>query len=262
MSQVLSTGGGKALIDPADTVLLLLDHQTGLFQTVKDISVAQLRASTTRLGTLLKLPVITTASVPDGPNGPVMQELREAAPQAVYVPRRGEVSAWDNEAFVKTVRDTGRKTLFKAGVWTSVCVMFPALDAKAAGFKVFAVIDASGDPSELASRTAIARFDSLDRWIAEHLNDDLRVGALAEQVHMSPRNFARAYAKKRGRTPAKAVEAIRVEAAKRRLEETEDRIESVAEDSGFSNEEQMRCSFIRILRIPPREYRKRFGTTV
>jgi transcriptional regulator GlxA family with amidase domain len=105
-------------------------------------------------------------------------------------------------------------------------------------------------------------FDSLDRWIAEHLNDDLRVGALAEQVHMSPRNFARAYAEKRGRTPAKAVEAIRVEAARRRLEETEDRIESVAEDSGFSNEEQMRCSFIRILGIPPREYRKRFATTV
>src|SRR5712664_1683916 len=94
-------------------------------------------------------------------------------------------------------------------------------------------------------------FDSLDRWIAEHLNDDLRVGALAEQVNMSPRNFARAYAEKRGRTPAKAVEAIRVEAARRRLEETEDRIESVAEDSGFNNEEQMRCSFIRILGIPP-----------
>ena len=45
-----------------------------------------------------------------------------------------------------------------AGVWTSVCVMFPALDAKAAGFKVYAVIDASGDPSELASRTTLARF--------------------------------------------------------------------------------------------------------
>ena len=45
-----------------------------------------------------------------------------------------------------------------AGVWTSVCVMFPALDAKAAGFKVYAVIDASGDPSEMASRTTLARF--------------------------------------------------------------------------------------------------------
>jgi transcriptional regulator GlxA family with amidase domain len=56
-------------------------------------------------------------------------------------------------------------------------------------------------------------FDPLDRWIAEHLKEDLRVDALAERVHMSPRNFARAYAEKRGCTPAKAVEVIRVEAA-------------------------------------------------
>jgi transcriptional regulator GlxA family with amidase domain len=58
------------------------------------------------------------------------------------------------------------------------------------------------------------------------------------------------------------VEAIRAEAARRRLEETKVRIESVAEDSGFSNEKQMRCTFIRISGIPPREYRKRFATTV
>jgi nicotinamidase-related amidase len=161
MSSVLSTGGGKALMDPADVVVLLLDHQTGLFQTVKDISVSELRANTialAKLATLLKLPVITTASVPDGPNGPVMPELQEAAPHAVYVPRKGEVNAWDNEAYVKAVRATGKKTLIMAGVWTSVCVMFPALDAKAAGFKVYAVMDASGDPSEMASRTTLARF--------------------------------------------------------------------------------------------------------
>jgi nicotinamidase-related amidase len=156
-----STGGGKALINSADTVILLLDHQTGLFQTVKDIGVMELRANTTalaKLGALLKLPVITTTSVPDGPNGPPMPELQEAAPHAHYVPRHGEVNAWDNEAFVKAVRDTGKKTLIMAGVWTSVCVMFPALDATAAGFKVYAVMDASGDPSEMASRTTLARF--------------------------------------------------------------------------------------------------------
>src|SRR6267154_3780235 len=161
MQHVLSTGGGQALIDPADTVILLLDHQTGLFQTVKDIGVMELRANTialAKLGALLKLPVITTSSVPDGPNGPPMPELKEAAPHAHYVPRHGEVNAWDNEAFVKAVRDTGKKTLIMAGVWTSVCVMFPALDATAAGFKVYAVMDASGDPSEMVSRTTLARF--------------------------------------------------------------------------------------------------------
>ena len=154
-------GGGKALLDPTDTVLLLLDHQSGLFQNVKDISVAELRANVTalaKLAALQQIPVITTASVPDGPNGPLMPEIQEAAPHAVYVPRKGEVNAWDNAAFVKAVRETGKKTLVMAGVWTSVCVMFPALDAKAASFKVYAVMDASGDPSEFASRTTLARF--------------------------------------------------------------------------------------------------------
>ena len=152
--------GGKALLDPTDTVFLLLDHQSGLFQNVKDITVAELRANTTalaKLAALCQIPVITTASVPDGPNGPLMPEIQEAAPHAVYVPRKGEVNAWDNALFVKTVRETGKKTLVMAGVWTNVCVMFPALDAKAEGFKVYAVMDASGDPSEFASRTTLAR---------------------------------------------------------------------------------------------------------
>jgi nicotinamidase-related amidase len=111
---------------------------------------------------LLKLPIITTASVPDGPNGPVMPEIAELAPHAVYVPRQGEVNAWDNDLFVKTVRDTGKKTLIMAGVWTSVCVMFPALDAKVAGYDVYAVMDASGDPSIMASQTTLARFAQAD----------------------------------------------------------------------------------------------------
>jgi alkylhydroperoxidase/carboxymuconolactone decarboxylase family protein YurZ/AraC-like DNA-binding protein len=138
-----------------------------------------------------------------------------------------------------------------------------------------AILDVLQDPScappprtngqsEYSALPAAARaepgsetFDPLDRWIAEHLKEDLRVEALAERVNMSPRNFARVYAKKRGCTPAKAVEAIRVDTARRRLEATEDRVEFVAAESGFSSDEQMRCAFIRILGIPPREYRKR-----
>ena len=115
-----------------------------------------------KLATLLKIPVITTASEPNGPNGPLMPEIHEFAPHAVFVPRKGEVNAWDNDDFVKTVRGTSSKTLIIAGVWTSVCVMFPALDAKAAGFNVYAVMDASGDPSEFASRTTLARFIQAD----------------------------------------------------------------------------------------------------
>src|SRR5918911_5728423 len=160
-SSVLPTGGGAALLDASDTAFLLLDHQSGLFQTVKDISVAELRSNTimlAKLATLMKIPVITTASEPNGTNGPLMPEIHKEAPHAVYVGRKGEVNAWDNEDFVRTVRATGKKTLVMAGVWTSVCVMFPALDAKLAGYKLYAVMDASGDPSEMASRTSLARF--------------------------------------------------------------------------------------------------------
>ncbi len=160
-ASVMPTGGGARLLDPADTVVLLLDHQSGLFQTVKDIAVADLRRNVSmiaRLCSLLKIPVITTASEPAGSNGPLMPEIHELAPHAVYVPRKGEVNAWDNEDFVGQVRATGRKTLVMAGVWTSVCVMFPALDAVAAGYDVYAVIDASGDPSDMASRVSLARF--------------------------------------------------------------------------------------------------------
>jgi transcriptional regulator GlxA family with amidase domain len=103
-------------------------------------------------------------------------------------------------------------------------------------------------------------FSALEQWISENLKADLHVEALAERVHMSPRNFARVYADKRGRTPAKAVEAIRVDAARRRLEESGDRIESIAEECGFSNEEQMRRAFMRNVSIPPREYRRRFAS--
>jgi nicotinamidase-related amidase len=158
---VLPTGGGAALLDTSDTVVLLLDHQTGLFQTVKDVPLTDLRNNVVmlaKLATLLKIPVITTASEPNGPNGPLMPEIQQFAPHAQYVPRKGEVNAWDNADFVNAVRATGKKTLIMAGVWTSVCVMFPALDAKAAGFKVYAVTVASGDPSEMASRTTLARF--------------------------------------------------------------------------------------------------------
>jgi hypothetical protein len=73
------------LLDPADTVILLLDHQNGLFQTVKDVPLSELRTNTVVLAKVAKLaniPVITTASVPDCPNGPLMHELQAVAPDA------------------------------------------------------------------------------------------------------------------------------------------------------------------------------------
>ena len=148
------------LFDPKDTAILLLDHQAGLFQTVKDITLQELRTNTSvlaKLSTLANIPVFTTASEPSGPNGPLMPEIHQLAPAAVYIARKGEISAWDNPDFVKAVRATGKKTLIMAGVWTSVCVVFPAIQAVAEGYNVYAVIDASGDMSPMASQAALQR---------------------------------------------------------------------------------------------------------
>jgi transcriptional regulator GlxA family with amidase domain len=102
-------------------------------------------------------------------------------------------------------------------------------------------------------------FAELHAWIARHLHEDLRVETLAERAGMSPRNFARVYARRMGATPAKAVERLRVEAARRALEETTAPIEAIARRCGFGDEERMRRSFQRHLGVPPKQYRQRFS---
>ncbi|MCX7567488.1 isochorismatase family protein [Sulfitobacter sp. F26169L] len=163
LSKTPTEAANNALFDPTDAVLLLLDHQTGLFQTVNDIAVDDLRRNTMALANIAQqadIPIIYTASEPNGPNGPLMVELEELLENdesAQYVARQGEVSSWDNADFVEAVEATGRKTLVIAGVWTSVCVAFPALQAKAEGYDVFVVMDASGDVSKMASDAAMTR---------------------------------------------------------------------------------------------------------
>lgn len=150
----------NVFIDPNDAVLLLIDHQSGLFQTVKDLDVPTLRRNLialAKVAKIAKLPTITTASVPSGPNGPLTPEISEILPEAVYVSRNGEINAWDNPNFVKAVEETGRKTLIIAGTLTSICMAFPTLSALAAGYKVYTVIDASGNWSQMATDITLAR---------------------------------------------------------------------------------------------------------
>jgi nicotinamidase-related amidase len=160
MSTPANFNGARPIIDPSDAVMLLIDHQSGLFQTVKDMPMTELRTNATtlaRVATLAEMPVITTASVPQGPNGPLIPEIHRHAPHAQYVPRRGEVNAWDNPEFVAAVKATGRGTLIIAGTITSVCMAFPCIAAVHDGYKVFAVIDASGTYSKMAEEITVAR---------------------------------------------------------------------------------------------------------
>lgn len=109
-----------------------------------------------------------------------------------------------------------------------------------------------------ASGNAPNHFAPLHGWIAERLAGDLRVERLAEQAGMAPRTFARVYAAKMGVTPARMVEKIRVEAARRILEETDTPIKRIAAECGFGNEERLRCAFARQVGTTPAEYRARF----
>jgi nicotinamidase-related amidase len=150
----------NGLLSPSDSVLLLVDHQSGLLQVVKDISHPELRthlATLARAAALSAVPVITTASVPGGPNGPLLPEVFDNAPEALYVPRQGEINAWDVEGFRDAVQATGRRTVIVAGIITNVCVVEPALSALADGYTVHAVINASGTYSEAAQRAAVDR---------------------------------------------------------------------------------------------------------
>ncbi len=157
---IANFNGSKPIIDPDDAVMLLIDHQSGLFQTIGDMPMPALRnhaAALAKMASLCKIPVITTASVPQGPNGPLIPEIHENAPHAKYVARKGEINAWDNPEFVAAVKATGRKTLIIAGTITSVCMAFPAIAAVHDGYKVFAVIDASGTYSKMAQEITLAR---------------------------------------------------------------------------------------------------------
>ncbi len=101
--------------------------------------------------------------------------------------------------------------------------------------------------------------EDLTHWMADHLGADLSVAALAKRAAMSPRNFARVFASALGVTPARHVERLRVEAARRRLEESKAGVDPIASQCGFGTRESMRRSFWRIVNVSPTAYRTRFA---
>lgn len=110
--------------------------------------------------------------------------------------------------------------------------------------------------SQMAERDAIR---DLQQYIFEHLAGDLGVEALAERAHMSPRNFARVFAREAGVTPGRFVEQARVEGARRLLETTSRSVAQIAASCGFGTTETMRQAFVRHLGVSPREYRAKFA---
>jgi transcriptional regulator GlxA family with amidase domain len=110
----------------------------------------------------------------------------------------------------------------------------------------------------LALQAAEDKFGALHNWINGHLGDDLSISVLADQAGMSERSFSRHYAEATGQTPVRAIERLRLEAARRLLSESRTPIKRIAQRCGFGSEETMRRSFQRRLAVTPQDYRSRF----
>jgi nicotinamidase-related amidase len=144
-------------LDKDQAAVLLVDHQAGLLSLVRDFNPDTFKNNVLALAALaryFKLPTVLTTSFETGPNGPLVPELKTMFPDAPFIPRPGQINAWDNADFVAAIRATGRKQLIIAGVVTEVCVAFPALSAIEEGFEVFVVTDASGTFNEVTRHSA------------------------------------------------------------------------------------------------------------
>jgi transcriptional regulator GlxA family with amidase domain len=102
-------------------------------------------------------------------------------------------------------------------------------------------------------------FRDLAVWIVEHLAGDLRIPALAERMHMSERNFTRAFTRELGVSPGRFVERARYDRARSRLESTDETIAEIAERCGYGSAEVLRRTFLRQAGVTPKHYRDRFN---
>jgi nicotinamidase-related amidase len=153
------------IFTPQDSALLLIDHQVGTMQLVKNIPyevVKQNAIALAKTAKILNMPVVLTSSQETNVQGSLLPELKEILPEAfeVRVKRAGIVNAWNDPNFSAAVAATGKKNLIMAGVTTSVCLVYPALSAIAAGYTVQAVMDACGSPSELAEEVSRRRMEN------------------------------------------------------------------------------------------------------
>ncbi|KAF8216384.1 Isochorismatase hydrolase [Mycena galopus ATCC 62051] len=147
-------------INKNDSMLLVVDHQIGLFQLVRDFGPEEYRNNIlahAAIGKVFNLPTILTTSSETGPNGPLPKEIVAMHPDAPYIRREGEVNAWDNPDFRAAVQATGKKQVIMAGIVTDVCTTFLALSLVQEGYTVFANADASGTFNKEVAANANAR---------------------------------------------------------------------------------------------------------
>ena len=147
-------------LSPTNSALILIDYQPPILMGVRNIDHADLINNTTGLiktAVLYDIPIIFS-HVAVGLNGydPMIKELSKLAPNAVFVDRTN-VNAWEEPEFVAAVEATGRKKLIMGGLWTDVCLAYPAIEAEKAGYDVYVPEDVVGSMSQLSHENGMKR---------------------------------------------------------------------------------------------------------
>jgi len=150
---------------PANSAMVLIDHQVGTIQLVRNLATADVIRFTLALAKaakILGMPIVLTTSQEDHAQGPLIPELETLLPEAfaARVRRAGIVNAWNDPNFRSAVEATGRRNLIMAGLTTDDCLVFPSIDAVEQGYGVQAVMDASGSPFELSEAMSQSRMQA------------------------------------------------------------------------------------------------------
>jgi nicotinamidase-related amidase len=146
-------------LTPHNSVVLLVDHQVGLANWIRDQSPVEFKNAVLGLAETAKtlgIPTILTTSRDFGPNGQILPELKQLFPDVPIIRRTGTINAYRWPQFREALEATGRKKVIIAGVSTTTCLQFLALDMVADGYEVYGVLDASGSESQIAREAAIA----------------------------------------------------------------------------------------------------------
>ena len=159
MSVKASATPGRGLIDPTNHLLIMIDFQSQMSFATKSIDAVNLRnnaALVSRAAAGFGVPTILTTVAEKTFSGPMYEEITSAFPGQALIDRTS-MNTWEDENVIAKVNEIGRGRVVLAGLWTSVCIVGPALSAIEQGFEVYVIADACGDVSDEAHERAMER---------------------------------------------------------------------------------------------------------
>ncbi|OEZ52440.1 hydrolase [Duganella sp. HH105] len=154
---------GRTLLDPSNHTLIMIDHQSQMAFATKSIDPVQLRnnaALVAKAARGFQVPTILTTVAEKSFSGPIFDEIQSVFPGQAAIDR-STMNTWEDPRIAERVNAIGRGKIVLAGLWTSVCIVGPALSALDQGFEVYVITDASGDVSDEAHERAVARMVQL-----------------------------------------------------------------------------------------------------